>query len=209
MGSRVGFVRYGSVGRAVAGAALIQPTAADDAEVAAPLAPPPRRAATMIAAIVSTETPPSVIHTSWSRHHRITCGCPRLNAAFERLDVGKPLRPEFGCLTGSTSFSRSSAVEDEFLCLRQRTHSGLKARQGDGPLQVDHPAFCLVIVGADEQSLVRGDPLMRVFHTDSLDVCHEFSLCEGGLSSPIVVSRRSSFGAVRQEAHSVAVAQES
>jgi hypothetical protein len=69
-----------------------------------------------------------------SRSHRIACGGPRLNAALQRLDVAEPLRLVFRCLTGSTPLGGSSAVEDDFLCLRHRPHAGLKARQRDGPL---------------------------------------------------------------------------
>jgi hypothetical protein len=71
----------------------------------------------------------SVCRAARLHRHRIACGGPRFNAALECLDVGKPLRPEVRCLTDSTAFGGSSAVENEFLCLRQRTDSGLKARQ--------------------------------------------------------------------------------
>jgi hypothetical protein len=42
------------------------------------------------------------------------------------------------------------------------------------PFPIDHPAFCFVVVSADEQSLALVHLSTRLLHTESLDVCHVF-----------------------------------
>ena len=68
--------------------------------------------------------------------HRESRSLPRLDSAFQHLDVGKTLRLVFRCLTDSARFGGSSSIEDDFLCLRQRRRSGLQAGEGYGPVQI-------------------------------------------------------------------------
>jgi hypothetical protein len=49
--------------------------------------------------------------------HRVSGSLPRLDSAFQHLDVGKALRLIFCCLTGSARFGGSSSIEDDFLRL--------------------------------------------------------------------------------------------
>ena len=76
--------------------------------------------------------------TSLTDHsiHRVSRNLPRLDSAFQHLDVRKALRLIFRCLTDSTRFGGSSSIEDDFLCLRQRRRPGLQAGEGYGPVQI-------------------------------------------------------------------------
>src|SRR5258708_28118555 len=51
--------------------------------------------------------------------HRVSRSLPRLDSAFQHLDVRKALRLIFRCLTDSTRFAGSSSIENDFPCLRQ------------------------------------------------------------------------------------------
>jgi len=74
--------------------------------------------------------------TSKPSIHRVSRSLPRLDSAFQHLNVGKSLCLIFRCLTDSARFGGSSSIEDDFLCLRQRRRSGLQAGEGYGPVQI-------------------------------------------------------------------------
>ena len=59
--------------------------------------------------------------------HRVTRSFPGCDSALQHFDVGKALLLVFRCLTGSARFSGSRSIEDDFLRLRERRHSGLEA----------------------------------------------------------------------------------
>jgi hypothetical protein len=103
---------------------------------------------------------------------RVSRSLPRVESAFQHLGVLKALFPEFRCLTDSGGFAGSGSIEDNFLSLRQRSHARLKAGERYRPFQVEHPAFGLVLISANEQGLVRLDVCTSLLSTDSLDVCH-------------------------------------
>jgi hypothetical protein len=74
--------------------------------------------------------------TSKPSIHRVSRSLPRLDSAFQHLDVGKALLLIFRCLTDSARFGGSRSIEDDFLCLRQRRRPGLQAGEGYGPVQI-------------------------------------------------------------------------
>jgi hypothetical protein len=81
--------------------------------------------------------------------HRVSRSLPRLDSAFQHRDVRKALLLVFRCLTDSARFARSSSIEDDFLRLWQRGRAGLELGERYRPLQIKHPTFGLVLVGAD------------------------------------------------------------
>src|SRR5580692_2952573 len=68
--------------------------------------------------------------------HRVSRSLPRLDSAFQHLDVGKALRLIFRCLTDSAGFAGSTSIENDFLSLRQRRRPGLQAGEGYGPVEI-------------------------------------------------------------------------
>ena len=81
--------------------------------------------------------------------HRVSRSLPRFHTAFEHRDVLKALRPVFRCPTDSGGFARSSSIEDDFLRLWQRLYTRLEADERYRAFQVEHPAFGLVLIGAN------------------------------------------------------------
>jgi hypothetical protein len=55
--------------------------------------------------------------TSKPSIHRVSRSLPRIDSAFQHLDVRKALLPIFRCLTDSARFARSRSIEDDFLRL--------------------------------------------------------------------------------------------
>jgi hypothetical protein len=55
--------------------------------------------------------------TSKPSIYRVSRGLPRLDPAFQHLDVRKTLLLIFRCLTDSTRFGGSRSIEDDFLGL--------------------------------------------------------------------------------------------
>jgi hypothetical protein len=55
--------------------------------------------------------------TSQPSIHRVSRSLPRLDSAFQHLDVRKALRLIFRCLTDSGRFGGSRSIEDDFLRL--------------------------------------------------------------------------------------------
>jgi hypothetical protein len=106
--------------------------------------------------------------------HRVSRSLPRLDSAFQHLDVGKALRLVFRCLTDSARFAWSRSIEDDFLQLWQGVYPRLEAGERYRTFQIEHPAFGLVVISADQQGLVRLGLCMRLLSTDSLDICHDF-----------------------------------
>src|ERR1700686_1756295 len=104
--------------------------------------------------------------------HRVSRSLPRLDSAFQHLDVRKALRLIFRCLTDSARFGGSRSIEDDFLRLRQRVYPRLEAGERYRTIQIEHPAFGLVIISADQQGLVRRSFCMRLLSTDSVDICN-------------------------------------
>src|SRR6266404_5115708 len=74
--------------------------------------------------------------TSKPSIHRVSRSLPRLDSAFQHLDVRKALFLVFRCLTDSARFGGSSSIENDFLCLRQRRRPRLEAGEGYGPVQI-------------------------------------------------------------------------
>jgi hypothetical protein len=68
--------------------------------------------------------------------HRVSRSLPRLDAAFQHLDVRKALLLVFRCLTDSAGFAGSSSIEDDFLRLWQRGRAGLELDERYGPFQI-------------------------------------------------------------------------
>jgi hypothetical protein len=68
--------------------------------------------------------------------HRVSRSLPRLDSAFQHLDVRKALRLVFRCLTDSARFGGSRSIKDDFLRLRQGPRSELQAGEGYGPVQI-------------------------------------------------------------------------
>ena len=111
-----------------------------------------------------------------SSRDRVSRGLPRLDSAFQHLDVRKALRLVFRCLTDSARFGGSRSIEDDFLRFWQRVYTRLKGGERYGAFQIEYPAFGLVLISADQQGLVRRGICMRLLNADSLDVCHGFVL---------------------------------
>ena len=74
--------------------------------------------------------------TSKPSIHRVSRSLPRLDPAFQHLDVRKALLLVFRCLTDSARFGGSSSIENDFLCLWQRRRPGLKGGEGYGLVQI-------------------------------------------------------------------------
>jgi hypothetical protein len=55
--------------------------------------------------------------TSKPSIHRVSRSLPRLDPAFQHLEVHKALRLVFRCLTDSATFAWSRSIEDDFLRL--------------------------------------------------------------------------------------------
>jgi len=68
--------------------------------------------------------------------HRVSRSLPRLDSAFQHLDVGKALLLIFRCLTDSARFAGSSSIENDFLRLWQRGRAGLELGERYGPFQI-------------------------------------------------------------------------